>query len=453
MTIAEKVLKSVDSKPAQAPISAHPLFGPLVALWFATLFGMGSFVLPSSLYEPLLGSPLGLGKRLLLALVMAAVGAALGLWAARTISRRASNRSAPERPASTTRRRLRAARPPLSVHDEMDDDPLPRPASATSPLAALPDLPPHRPLASADQMPQDEAPVPAIAAEESDPTPALTPDPQIGTSEPLTAEPAADGPGEQSSPQAQPLTGTPADDVWPRSAASAQDREHTAAPGPAPGIADQEEPANSALLLAVGEPAAPAAADTPPPIVPPLQGPADVTPAEPPRQAPETTAEAGIASDAETATGATAAAYTASRPYTERALDQLSVAELVERLAHAMYAPQAQAHRPAPTATYPTAPAAVAEASFASTFRPLAAFDQSIPQTQDGDAKALQDTSVAEAYDAGDEQREPAPFRRDSAVTAIAKQRRNRAGLPSGTTEQALRAVLASLDRNGGGTA
>ena len=35
----------------QAPISSHPFFAAVVALWFAALLGLGSLVLPVALFE------------------------------------------------------------------------------------------------------------------------------------------------------------------------------------------------------------------------------------------------------------------------------------------------------------------------------------------------------------------------------------------------------------------
>ena len=45
-TIAQS---SSASRPAKAPISTHPAFPAIVALWFAALLGLGSLVLPVAL--------------------------------------------------------------------------------------------------------------------------------------------------------------------------------------------------------------------------------------------------------------------------------------------------------------------------------------------------------------------------------------------------------------------
>lgn len=113
--MAQKSQKSAQDKPAQAPISAHPLFGPLVALWFGTLFGLGSFVLPEGLFESVLGSPLGVGSRLLIALVAGAIGAALGFWATRKLTGSFGLTAGSDRTRSITQRgnRNKSTRAPL----------------------------------------------------------------------------------------------------------------------------------------------------------------------------------------------------------------------------------------------------------------------------------------------------------------------------------------------------
>jgi len=72
------------------PISSHPLFPAVVALWFGALFGLGSLAIRPTLIEslvlktgidlviPAAAPPLGVTARILIALVMASLGAALG---------------------------------------------------------------------------------------------------------------------------------------------------------------------------------------------------------------------------------------------------------------------------------------------------------------------------------------------------------------------------------------
>lgn len=87
-------------KPAKGkPITAHQLFPAVVALWFGALFGLGSLAVRPALLEGLvLGShldlvipaaapPLGVTARILVALIMAALGAMIGIALAHRIAR------------------------------------------------------------------------------------------------------------------------------------------------------------------------------------------------------------------------------------------------------------------------------------------------------------------------------------------------------------------------------
>lgn len=81
------------------PVSAHPAFPAIVALWFAALLGLGSLILPVQLIErlvtvtgiasliPSTAPPLGFTARAGIALVATLVGAVLGILAARKVSR------------------------------------------------------------------------------------------------------------------------------------------------------------------------------------------------------------------------------------------------------------------------------------------------------------------------------------------------------------------------------
>ncbi|WP_088309212.1 hypothetical protein [Novosphingobium sp. B 225] len=125
---------------ASKPITSHQLFPAVVALWFGALFGLGSLAVRPSLIEslvmksridlivPAAAPPLGITARMLIALVLAAIGAVLGVMIAR--------RSA--RPKVEQRQRKRGVRSgdaaasgyasrsghaaPLSVHDEIGPD-------------------------------------------------------------------------------------------------------------------------------------------------------------------------------------------------------------------------------------------------------------------------------------------------------------------------------------------
>jgi hypothetical protein len=114
------------------PVSAHPLFPAVVALWFAALFGLGSLVLPTLLIEraivlsgidsvfPPAAPPLGVTARIAVSAAMALGGAVLGFIIARKLAQATS------RPVRTGRRPYKAdyfdeprARRPISARDEL----------------------------------------------------------------------------------------------------------------------------------------------------------------------------------------------------------------------------------------------------------------------------------------------------------------------------------------------
>lgn len=97
-------------KPAKGkPITSHQLFPAVVALWFGALFGLGSLAVRPSLLEnlvlrshldlvvPSAAPPLGVTARILVALVMAALGAVIGMVLAHRLAR--------PKPISTERKR------------------------------------------------------------------------------------------------------------------------------------------------------------------------------------------------------------------------------------------------------------------------------------------------------------------------------------------------------------
>lgn len=81
------------------PISRHPLFPAIVALWCGALFGLGSIVVSPSVIEslvlatgidkviPMAAPPLGTTTRILLALAATGLGALVGFVAARRLAR------------------------------------------------------------------------------------------------------------------------------------------------------------------------------------------------------------------------------------------------------------------------------------------------------------------------------------------------------------------------------
>lgn len=99
------------------PISGHPAFAGIVALWFAALLGLGSFVLPAALLEYLVGltglpallpaanPPLGFTARAFIAIVAALGGAGFGLALARRVARAQGVGASPQAARSDGSRR------------------------------------------------------------------------------------------------------------------------------------------------------------------------------------------------------------------------------------------------------------------------------------------------------------------------------------------------------------
>jgi hypothetical protein len=126
--------------PTKPPISTHPAFPAIVALWFAALLGLGSLVLPIALLErlvtvtgiaalvPSAEPPLGFTAHAGIALAGAIAGAAMGLLLARKIAQaHAVEPMARAFGAEKTRPRR-----PISAHDELGEEGL-APALDTAP--------------------------------------------------------------------------------------------------------------------------------------------------------------------------------------------------------------------------------------------------------------------------------------------------------------------------------
>lgn len=125
-------------KPAKAPVSTHPAFPFIVALWFAALLGIGSLVVPVVLIErlsaasglagffPAAAPPLGFTARALIALACTLGGGLLGLVIARKVAA-AHRASAPSRASI-----LATARPPISAHAELGAQGLDGPFASTA---------------------------------------------------------------------------------------------------------------------------------------------------------------------------------------------------------------------------------------------------------------------------------------------------------------------------------
>ena len=121
--------QSFEQRPrkGKAPVSAHPAFPVVVAIWFAALLGLGSLVLPAALIErlvtatglaellPFAAPPLGMKARALIALAAALIGATLGWLAARKVAAGAEPLAAGRNPRGAGRR-------PLNAHAELGPD-------------------------------------------------------------------------------------------------------------------------------------------------------------------------------------------------------------------------------------------------------------------------------------------------------------------------------------------
>jgi hypothetical protein len=124
------------------PLTGNPLFPAVVALWFGALFGLGSLAVRPSLLEglvlkshidlivPAAAPPLGITARILLALILAAFGATLGIMLSRRLTRpkvevHERKRGARDLAANSPRVRSRDAHPdaparrPISAHEEL----------------------------------------------------------------------------------------------------------------------------------------------------------------------------------------------------------------------------------------------------------------------------------------------------------------------------------------------
>jgi hypothetical protein len=217
------------------PVSNHPLFPAVVALWFAALFGLGSFVLPNILFEriivltgigeliPAAAPPLGVTARLIVSATMALIGAWLGF----SVARKIAQAQVSARPLRGGRRQQRndyfdepRARRPISARDELGATRLESPPPADPGMGSR-----RRALAmQEDDRPSDylrqHAPLPGTQHDYAAPPPAVEP-------EPLDLAHFAAPP----QPQHQPEAGYGDQIAALRNAApSGQDRPETVAP-------------------------------------------------------------------------------------------------------------------------------------------------------------------------------------------------------------------------------
>lgn len=97
-TLARQGSSSRSGGKGTRPVSKHPLFPAMVALWFATLFGLGCLAIRPALIEslilamgieraiPAIAPPLDVGARTFIAFVLAVSGGLVGLLLGRVLS-------------------------------------------------------------------------------------------------------------------------------------------------------------------------------------------------------------------------------------------------------------------------------------------------------------------------------------------------------------------------------
>ncbi|MCJ2188564.1 hypothetical protein [Novosphingobium beihaiensis] len=148
----------------EPPISRHPLFPAIVALWCGALFGVGSIAIPPALIEriilalgighviPMAAPPLGATARILITLMMTGIGAVIGVLAARRLTGKA--------PAKRERRRSAApaaedVESTGSTSEAKQDEAKPLPERRRA-LAAEPAATVEEPAASREPAPASE---------------------------------------------------------------------------------------------------------------------------------------------------------------------------------------------------------------------------------------------------------------------------------------------------------
>ncbi len=164
------VLRQVAANQPKPSITSHRLFPAVVALWFATLLGLGFAVLPASALEKLVGAsgiaayipaaapPLGLTARIVLSLGAGIAGGLIGYAIARALAphreRKEREPQVKERPAQRRRAVAEGMRRPLSAMEDLGPPmiaPGPQPDESGEPLEDA--APGHRQMAA---LPEDE---------------------------------------------------------------------------------------------------------------------------------------------------------------------------------------------------------------------------------------------------------------------------------------------------------
>ncbi|WP_156167337.1 sulfite exporter TauE/SafE family protein [Aurantiacibacter marinus] len=181
------------------PVSAHPAFPAIVALWFAALLGIGTLIVPVQLIEQFISAtgiagvvssaapPLGFTARAAIALVATILGALLGLFAARRMTVRTKAPFAIARKDSG----MRALNPVEDLDDDFLDADLP-PLRETPPPSGR-----RRSLAIAEDETRSDflelAPLPGNAANRDLQDDALELDAEYLSEDDLEDDPVQDG--------------------------------------------------------------------------------------------------------------------------------------------------------------------------------------------------------------------------------------------------------------------
>lgn len=188
------------------PLSTHPAFPAIVALWFAALLGLGTLVMPAALFERAFATvgmtsqiPLGFATQSAIAVVAGLIGASAGLAIARRVA---------AVHARTPRLGHAAPSRPLRVREELDPDNAPpaepRPATRRRALAIVSEetaqvAPPEHSVAedceTADQTDSGQEPSPSGEDSDEPLVPLVSPPPaydELGEETEREAEPPLD---------------------------------------------------------------------------------------------------------------------------------------------------------------------------------------------------------------------------------------------------------------------
>jgi len=151
----------------KSPLTSHPAFPLVVAIWFGVLLGLGSLILPSSLYASLfeatgiaslfspLAPPIDFATRGLIAVIAAIAGAAGGYYLARRVIEAAAASTPGARLPSTPRRK------PINAHEELGEEGFDGNGLGRKRPLSIRDIPAAQPLV-------DMVPLPGTAHDDHD---------------------------------------------------------------------------------------------------------------------------------------------------------------------------------------------------------------------------------------------------------------------------------------------